>query len=167
MEELLDHATDAVLLLNGVAVASLGLKGVLEVLFLADLVIVGVHETKTEITNGPEEGGEQLVDLFGVTLTQHFLLYLELLGQIDDQAQRVNGILVYGVHRVEDERTAQKQCQKEDFCIVVDIFVKCSNTFRVNDQSIKFFPTIGGLYRLTPHPQPLRAGINSWSHSEA
>ena len=104
LEEQLYHASDPVLLLDGVAVALLRLQGVLQVLLLVDCVAISVDEAQTEVAHYPQERWEVLLDFSRVCLAKLLrLLDLQLLRQVNDEAERVDRILINCVHRVEDE----------------------------------------------------------------
>jgi hypothetical protein len=78
LEKLLDHSPNPILLLDGVAVALLGLQCALQILLLTDRVSFGVQEPEAEVPHNPQEGGEVLLDLLGVAFSEGFRLYLEI-----------------------------------------------------------------------------------------
>ena len=84
------------------------LKCILEVLFGVDACAVFVLEPKRKVSDHPEEGREVFAHLVGVSILSFLATYLKLLGQVDDQRQVLESILVYGSHRVIDEIRAKK-----------------------------------------------------------
>jgi hypothetical protein len=97
-EKLLDHPPDPILLLDCVAVALLRMQGALKILSLANLVALEVYQPKTEVPNHPKERGEVFLNLLRIALSEDFRTNLEVLREIDNQAERIDGIFVYCAH---------------------------------------------------------------------
>ncbi len=80
-------------------------QGALEVLFGADGVPFWVLQLEGEVSDDPVEGGEVGSDLIGIFpfLVGRGGLQLDVLGQVDDQAEVLNGGLIDRSNRVVDE----------------------------------------------------------------
>jgi hypothetical protein len=167
LEELLDHAADSVLLFHRVAVALLWLQRIFQVVPLTDGVARQVDQAQAEVAHHPQKGGEVFLDFVGVALAEHFGLDLQFLRKIDDEAQRVDGIFVDGVHGVENETRAEQESQQEYLGVVVHVLVKGTDAFAVHDENSELLAIVLAFDGLAPDPEAFGAGIDCRSYSEA
>lgn len=57
---------------------------------------------------------------------------LDVLSQIDDQVEGVEGIFIDASHRVIDKVRAEKEGKEENPGVMIGIFVHSSKSFRIN-----------------------------------
>ena len=91
----------------------------------------------------------------------------QLLGEVDDETEGVDRILVDRVHRIENEGRAYQQGQQEYFGVVIHILVEGAYALAVHDQNPQALPVMLGLQGLAPDPEALGAGIDRGTDPES
>ena len=91
-----------------------------------------------------------------------------MLGQVDNQAQVLNSVLVNRPNRVVDETTRCQYGKCEYFCIVSRILVQSSNSLSIYHYDVDSFSICRIPFQGSPPtPQSLSAGIDSRADPES
>ncbi len=95
-EEGLHETSNSVLLLHAIREALLLRQSLLQVVLGGDGLAIEVSQLQGEVTDYPHEGGEVLLVLFRIDifLTAAVRLDVDVLGQVDDQREVLQGVLV-------------------------------------------------------------------------
>ena len=144
-------------------------KCLLKILLRGDLLSLLVDQLKGEVPDNPHEGWK----ILGVFLWVHVILVeprlfdLDVLGQIDDQREVLEGVLINRSNRVVDEVRREEDSQREDSHVMVGVFIKGAKTFGVHYNNINWVTVWSeALNWLAPHPNTLGARVDGWANSE-
>jgi hypothetical protein len=81
---------------------------------------------------------------------------VNILGEIYNQRQVLDGVFIDASNAVIDEARAQKNSKRKDFRVVRGILIKSSNTLRVEDNDVDGIPLLSLSYDgFSPDPEPL------------
>mmetsp|Transcript_77751 Transcript_77751/g.251869 ORF Transcript_77751/g.251869 Transcript_77751/m.251869 type:complete len:423 (-) Transcript_77751:282-1550(-) len=161
LEEVLDHLTELVFLV----LTWQGLQRILQILPFCNRRPLAVGKPEMKVAQHPEQVWEVLRQLRGALRLLPLLgLYMNVLRQVKDQVQIVDGLLVDRPHRVVDEVRRQQNAQGEYLHVATRSALRGAQTLGVDEDTV----VIGGkLHRLTPYPQTLRARVDGRSDFEA
>ena len=189
LEEGGDHSSGPIFVLDGVRSAALLPQRLLQILFRVDLVSIVVEEAQCEVSDHPHEGREKLRKLVRIALvllrsrrdtacrSAHFtgariahttISHLNRFGEVDDEGEVLQGLLVDRSHRIEDKVGAQEEREQENARIMVLIFVESPNALAIDNQALKwlFRSAVDEVYGLVPDPEALGAWVDRWPNTE-
>jgi hypothetical protein len=167
LKEFSYETPDPIFSLDCIAHALLVHKGVLKILFLAYNISVLVLQPESEVSQDPKEAREVLRHLVCVCCC-FTLPNLKRLGEIDDEAQVVQSVLVYRAHTVIDHQRAKKHRQQKDFGVMILLLVKGTKTFGVDDEDRKLLIFIGlAVKHFFPDPETFGASVDGRAYLEA
>jgi len=105
-------------------------------------------QLKWEISDNPIEGGEVWCDFIGIL---PFLIggggfQLNMLGEVHNKAQILNGGFIDGSNWVIDEAAGGKDGEGEDFGVVSLIFIEGTNSLGIDDNDIHCLSFLSGAF---------------------
>jgi hypothetical protein len=129
----------------------------LEILFTSDWFLLRVNKLQCEVTHYPHETREVLCILFWVCfLFDTAGLNLNVLGQVYDKTQLLQGVFIDATNAVIYEKTSKQNRKWEDPNVVVGIFVQSAKTLGVENQNFdRLTVGSGTVNRLSPDPYAL------------
>jgi hypothetical protein len=109
------------------------LQGQLQVLLRCYCCTFLVNKGEIEVPNEPEEGGENLGELFRVLLVSELgTPQLDMLSHVDNQVELRQALLIYRVHAVVNQLAAKKQTESQNAQVVVLTLVDSVESFAVD-----------------------------------
>lgn len=154
-----DHSPDSIFALNLVRSSLLNLKRLLQVLLGLDRDVVLVNQIQSEISNEPQETREVLLDILVLGV-----LGLNLVGEVSNHTDVVQGILVDASHRVVHKIGGEQECKEQNLVIVGVALLSSPEALSVNDQNLFLLVLVLKLYGVLPKPQSLGTGVYRGGH---
>jgi hypothetical protein len=91
-----------------------------------------------------------------------------VLGEVDYEAEILNGSLIDGPDRIVDEAAGGQDGESEDFSVMGLIFIEGSDSFSIDHDNVDCLAFLGGaLDGSSPAPETLGAGIHRWPNPKA
>ena len=147
-EEWCEKSPNSVLLFNIIWKAFLRSQSFFQVFFWANCLSLCIYELQCKISYNPEETWEVLGKIFRILIFR-MCINLNVFGEVDDQTQVLNGILIDWADWVIDEDRWTQNCQGKYFKVVILIFIKSSYSFRIDDKDVNFFSILSGSLKWT------------------
>ena len=142
------------------------MERLLEIVLLRDAVSELILQSEREVAENPEEAWKVHRQLVGVEVLVS-TLDLERLGEVDDEAQVVEGVLVDGAHAVVHEQGAHQESQQEDLRVVILLLVEGAKAFGVDDDDGKLLAILLGVEHFLPDPEAFGARVDRGPYLEA
>ena len=142
--------------------------GYLEVLLRGDGAAVGGGELEGEVADEPQEGREMARELGAILLAGRAVAAAaaaadpDVLGEVGDEGQAVEGPLIDGPDAVVDEVGGEEEREGEDGGVVLRLGVERPDALRVEEEEAGLAPVRASRGKhLAPDPDALGASVDS------
>ena len=125
-EEMFQHSSDFVFILNRIWTSLLIFQRLLKVIFRLNIFSISINQIKSKISEKPQKERRFLINFLSFAVIVQYLS-----GKLRYYIERIERILVNTSNRVIDEIRGQEHCKEKYFMIVFICFFRCSESFTI------------------------------------